>query len=299
MAERVEAGTVLPDAVQELNNSAPRELRCLLREALSAKDPAGLMVDLVRVRQEVRVGWRSFLSVTLYPGILFLFALGICLAFSFLMRNMVDLDWMDSFGIAGTDQIRATIDDQHQAIVGISVIVVWVGLVLATVMLFGPSWATVAVLGGMVVIGKPLRWLNLQELLQRYQLFVDQGIEATELPAVVARSFSRSSQAVVAGAIAQRIASGVPIGRALSRSVLSDGLCRPALLMLDERKDNFGNAFGETARLLGTMTSQRCATLGAMIPLLVLAAVGTLIWASLSSYVLGLTPLIRMLSSLI
>lgn len=298
LATAAQAGTPLRDAISAQSSAMPRELRFLVKESLNARDPASLLVELLRVRADVREGWREFTSVTIYPGILFLFALGICLAFSFLMQHMIDVQWMEWFGRTDLNVIQTAIQDQHQAILGLSLIAAWILVVLVTIAIAGPRWAWLAVVGGIVLVGKPLRWLTLQEILYRYQLFFEQGVDQAEVPQVVARSFTSSSQSVVAAAIAQRIGDGIPLGRALSTSFLSDGVCRPALLMLDCRSENLSQALEDTAALLGRMTTHRCRTLGAMIPLFVFAVVGTLIWASLSSYAMGLVPLMRMISSL-
>lgn len=298
MACRVEAGQPMDEAFRTTETQWPGELRSLMRESLRVTDPGALLVESLRIRSEVRNGWREFIRLSVYPALLFVFALTVGIVFSYCMRYMVDLEWVESFGLSGVGQIQSTIEDQHHAIVGLGMITAWVLLIMLTILVVGPAWAWVAVVGGMIVLGKPLRWLSLQEILLRYQLFIDQGLSSTELSATVARSFGSSSQSVVVRAVARRVAAGMTLARAIAASMLTDGLCRPAILLLDQRSEDLHAALGETAELVGSMAEERCRTLATIVPVFVLAVVGTILWGALSSYLLGIVPLVSLISGL-
>lgn len=298
LATAVDQGHPLDEAFHAVQLSLPKELRCLMSEALSVGDPVGLLLEALRVRDEVGRNWRELMMLIAYPLCLFGFALSVAVAFSFVMTQTVSFAWIEEFGFAGFEYVQAGLLDQHHAILGLGIVTGWVAVVLLTIFFVGPTWAWVAVVGGIVVFGKPLRWISLQEILYRFNLFVSQGLGTSEAAAAVSRSFGRSSQSVVTQTIASRIAAGVPLGRAMSLSMLSDGLCRPALLMLDLRGQDMSRALLETAELFGVLVEQRCQTLRAILPVFLLCLIGTILWGTLCSYIMGLVPLISLITSL-
>ncbi len=298
MAGRIETGTPFDEAFRQCQARIPRELRGLIQEALRTPEPGTLLAESVRVRAEVQRTWREFTATIVYPLVLLGFALVVGIAFSFSMKTMVSYEWMEDFGIVGTEQLAANLDDQHHAVVGLGMILGWLALVLVSLYWLGPPWAWLAVLGGMLIVGKPLRWLSLQELLVRLQIFISQGQPTSEAAHAVARSFAGSPQAVSATAIANRIEAGAPIGQAIATSMLTDGLCRPAVLALDQTQGEIVPALLLTSDLLGDLVEQRCRTLRSILPVIVLALVGTVLWSSLSVYVMALIPLIDTISDL-
>lgn len=298
VAGDMERGIPLKESFEKRQQKMPRELRCLMGELISLPDPSTALIRAIRFRAESRAGWQSFIALTTYPTVLLVFALVVGIAFSFCMRSMARLDWLQDMGIRTIANIDSLTADQHNAIVGLGLVTFWVIAVLATVYFVGPPWAWVAIVGGMVVVGKPMRWMSLREILFRYHLLMVQGADLGTLPQSVARSFSNGSQALVAKAIAKRVDRGVSLGRAFGHSMLSDGLCRPALHLLDHKNNNMAEGLRETSELLGTMVDQRCRTLANILPIFALALVGTIVWGALSSYYLALAPLVTLISAL-
>ena len=174
--------------------------------------------------------------------------------------------------------------DQHQANLGAAMVFGWLALMLAMLRWVGPSWAWTAVVGGFTLIGRPLRWIKLQEILLRFKMLVDQGVPDAELANAVARSFAASSQSFATMHVARRVQAGMPIGLALSTTMLSDGLCQPVLLLLDSPDARFADACDKGASLLGEMTRRRLQLLTSLMPLFVLLLVGSVLWAMLSMY---------------
>lgn len=298
IAEDIERGVPLKDSFSQREKKMPSELRCLMGELILLPDPSTALIHAIRFRSESRAGWRSFIALTTYPTILLVFALVVGIAFSFCMQSMAKLDWLQDLGLQTVANIDSLTADQHNAIVGLGLVTFWLIAVMATIYFVGPPWAWVAIVGGMVVVGKPMRWMSLREILFRYHLLMAQGADLGTLPQSVARSFSSSSQAVVAKAIAKRIDRGVSLGRAFGNSMLSDGLCRPALHLLDHKGNDMAEGLRETSELLGRMVDQRCRTLANILPIFALALVGTIVWGALSSYYLALAPLVTLISAL-
>jgi type II secretory pathway component PulF len=171
-------------------------------------------------------------------------------------------------------------------------------LVIGTIAVVGPAWALTSIIGGVRVFGRPLRWINLSEILHRYQLFIGQGLPTIDAAAAVSRSFSSSAQRYAAEGIERRIRQGTSLGDAFAATSMSDGLCRPALRMLDFRGKDLSTALAETSQLLQDMVEQRCRSLSGVMPLLVLLIVGSVVWSVFSCYLLAFMPLISMISSL-
>ncbi len=296
MATRIEAG----DSLEMLatTTTMPRELECLCKEAMRLPDPTRFILDALRGRSEVRTNWNGLASLIGYPLAMLMFAVLIGTAFSYSARGIVDFSGLEDLGIRGFDYIQANIEDQQHALMGVGMVVIWTALALLTVALAGPPWAWSAIVGGFIIVGRPLRWVSLQEILYRFHLFAEQGVADGSIGRAVARSFSRSSQAMVAESVARRIEAGMPVGRALANSMLSDGLCSPALLLLDEQEAATSANFLRSSRLLGQLAEQRCRVLGMILPVLLLLIVGTIIWATISCYIMVFLPVVSMISAL-
>lgn len=297
--QKLESGSDLETACDQGLKRAPGELKNLMAAALQVPDPLELLVESLRLREEVRQGWRELVAVLIYPCVLFVIAVIVAFAFSSVMKNMVYFDWIEEFGLSGAEFVTTNLTDQHQAILGLALMTVWTVVILLSVYLIGPRWGTVAVMGGMFVIGKPIRWVCLQEMLGRLHLFISQGLSPTDAADAAAKSFIHSRHEVVARAIAERIRRGMPLGESFARSSLADGICRPSLYLLDTRQEDMHLALRETVGLLGKLTVQRCRTLSGILPIFALAIIGTVLWSTLCAYFYGLMPLMTMITSLI
>lgn len=294
----VERGQPLEDAIAQADRGCPRELHYLMREALGLPDPAEVILRAVQVRQRLGDSWRSFVGLITYPMILLIFATSIALGFSLMMQQMVVLSGMKEFELSNFDRAEALLNDYHAATVGLCVIVAWSVVLLGTLRWLGPPWAWTAVIGGVRVIGRPLRWFSLQEILLRYELFASQGSGGPDLAGRVSRSFAGGSHALVSQRVAGQVEAGAALGQALGYSMLSDGLCRPALLLLDRQNAQLVPALRRTAAMLGRLAEQRCRVLGSILPIFVLLMVGTLIVGAINAYLMIFVVLVSMVTSL-
>lgn len=301
LATAIDSGEALEQAFEQRQQAIPQELRCLIAEALSVPEPTTLVLDAVRIRQTIGRDWRELMQLMTYPLLLFGLALVVGGAFSFLMLGP-QTAWIthqfEMFGLTDGEPFIAFMNDQHQSIVGLTIACGWTIVSMLTIAVVGPRWAWSAVLGGVLLIGPPLRWISLREILQRYELFISQGTSPIAATEAVTRTFRHSNQAVAAAAIAQRIQAGMPLGQALCASLLSDGLSRPALRLLDLRGEDMPRALEETAELLGVLTEQRCRGLSLLLPMFSILMVGTIVWATMSVYLLAFLPLVSMITSL-
>ncbi len=294
VADRIESGTSFDDATAQLRSSAPSELWAIVESAKVVGDPSQLLLDAVRVRESFRESWRKLWMLFIYPIAMLVFATVTGIIFT----NLMDFSFLGTFGLSGVDQVLATIEDLRHSVQGLAFVVGWTLAVIATIWLVGPSWVWVAVIGGVRIFGRPLRWINLSEVLHRYQLFIDQGLPTTVAAAAVSQSFAGSSQRFTAEGIEQRIANGMPLGMALAESSLSDALCRPALQLLDMQTDNLSDSLSTTYQLLQQLAAQRCNSLANVMPFMIILLVGSLVWSIISCYFLALIPLVSMITSL-
>jgi type II secretory pathway component PulF len=294
IASAVERGESLEIAIGKHRSAAPREASAIADSALLVGDPAQLILDVMRVRVELRRTWVDLWMMLIYPTLTLVFAVMVGVVFS----NLMDFQFLDDFGLSGAKRVLATIEDQRRAMYGLAFVVGWTSLILGTIAVAGPSWSLTAVLGGVRLFGRPLRWINLSEILYRYGLFIAQGLPTTDAAAAVTRSFGSSAQRYVAAGIEQRIAQGVSLGSAFAATSLSDSLSRPALRMLDHRGADVATSLDETSQLLKYLVDQRCRSLTGVLPLIVLLLVGTIVWSTLSCYVEALIPLGGMITSL-
>ena len=290
----LERGTPLDEAIHKLRSSAPRELGVIVDSAMQVGAPTQLILDALRTREALRSSWRELWYLLLYPTITLVFAITIGVMFS----TTMDFGFLEEFGLAGAERVLGLVDDQRQAMYGLAFVVGWTMLVLGTIALVGPAWALTSIIGGVRVFGRPLRWINLSEILHRYQLFTAQGLSTLNAATAVTQSFSNSSQRYAAEGIERRIRQGSSLGDAFAATSLSDGLCRPALRMLDYRGSDLPAALGETSELMRQMVEQRCRSLSGVMPLLVLLIVGSVVWSIFSCYLLAFLPMVSMITSL-
>lgn len=298
VASDCESGHGLDNAFSSHSARMPRELRCLIQESMQLADPGGFLIDALRARDAIQRSWRELFSLIAYPVSLLLFALFVGSGFTWILTQTIDLSWMNGFGLPGYDAVIARINDQHNAVFGMTVAAVWAIACTATIYFLGPPWSWVSVIGGISIVGRPFRWIALHELINRYEMFIRQGVHGIDAANAVARSFQGGSLSVVSLRVAQRIELGTPIGRSLASSILCDELCKPALLLLDAKRSADASAFHDASTLMGRLAEQRCRALGMILPVFVLAAVGTTVWASISAYLLVFTPIVSMITAL-
>ena len=294
VARALEQGIPLEAAIGKVRSSAPRELGALVDSAMQVGTPAQLILDALRTRESLRSSWRELWTLLLYPTVTLVFAVSIGAMFG----SIMDFGFLEEFGLSGADRVLAIVNDQRQSMYGLTFLIGWTILVLGTIAVIGPAWALTSIIGGVRIFGRPLRWINLSELLHRYQLFVSQGLPTAEAAAAVSRSFSSSAQRYAAQGIELRIRQGQSLGDAFAATSLSDGLCRPSLRMLDHRGSDLSRALADTSEFLQLMVEQRCRALSGVMPLFVLLIVGSVIWSVFSCYLLAFMPLVGMITSL-
>jgi type II secretory pathway component PulF len=294
VAFAVEQGIPLEAAVGRVRSSAPRELGALVDSAMHVGAPMQLLLDALRTRESLRRSWKELWTLLLYPAVTLVFAISIGVMFS----SVMEFGFLEEFGLSGADQVLATINDQRQSMYGLAFVMGWTLLVLGTIAVIGPAWALTSIIGGVRVFGRPLRWINLSEILHRYQLFVSQGLPTIDAATAVTRSFSGSAQRYVAEGIERRIRQGSTLGDAFAATSMSDGLCRPVLRMLDHRGEDLSSGLSNTSELLQHLVEQRCRALSGVMPLFVLLIVGSVVWSVFSCYLLAFMPLVSMITSL-
>ena len=294
VAKQIESGSSFDLATKQLRPTAPAELWAIVESAQVVGDPSQLILDAIRVRESFRESWRKLWLLFIYPVVMLVFTIAIGIIFT----NLMDFAFLDTFGLQGVAEILATIEDLRHSVVGFAFIVGWTLVSLGTISLLGPSWAWTAIIGGIRIFGRPLRWISLSEILHRYQLFINQGLPTAVAASAVSKSFASSSQRFSAEGIEHRIIQGMPIGKAFAESSLTDALCRPALHLLDMQTEDLSAALSDSYQLLQHLAVQRCNSLGNVMPLLVILMVGSLVWSIISCYFLALVPLVSMITSL-
>jgi type II secretory pathway component PulF len=295
VTQAIERGTPLDAAIGRVRSSAPQELGALVDSALAVGDPAQLILEALRSRVSLRSHWLQLGTMLLYPVLTLIFAIVIGIMFT----SLVDLGFLEEFGLTGADQVLATVADQRHAILGLAFVVGWTILAFGTIAMVGPAWALSSVLGGVRVFGRPLRWIHLSEILHRYQLFIGQGLTTVDAASAVTRSFANSAQRYASQGIENRLLQGASLGDALASTSLSDALCRPSLRLLDHRGSDLSVALAETSELLQQLVEQRCRSLQGVVPLFVLLIVGTLVWSFFTCYFLAFALLSGIITSLV
>ena len=278
IAARHQSGQTLEACVRR--EQMPAELKSLLVESLSYREPTVFVLDTLRGSNQLKQSWGQFSNVIIYPMLLLALAVFGGAWFSFQLRGMNDWSLFDN-----SYELPKLAEDQHHAIVGAAIVFGWTSLMFVLLRWLAPGWAWTAVVGSLMLVGRPTRWLRLQEILLRFQAVAAQGVADGQLANAVARSFADSGQEMVTLQIARRIQAGMPVGQALASTGLSDGLCAPTLLLLDQHSSGqFADQCGQSAELMGRLVQQRCKLMSLLVPVLVIVIVGSIVWSILSSY---------------
>lgn len=293
MASELKSGKLLEQVVNQLDS--PRDLKHLMQAALSVPDPTQLVLEVVKHQETRRSIWREFLSLMIYPIAMLFFAIGVGICFS---NFSLDLEFMEEFGLVGLDQVKAALDDHYSSLVGFALIINWTLVTLILIRFVGPKWASLSIFGGLLLFGRPLRWIALAEMLHRFRIFLEQGLPTNLAAKKTAESMLNSEQHYVAEFVHARLLEGASLGSALSRCSLNDGLCRPAIRLLDHRGAQTMEAMRVTADLIQQLADQRCRHLNNVMPIIVLLFVASIIWSIFSTYIIALRPLVVMITSL-
>jgi type II secretory pathway component PulF len=275
LIDRLQAGVPLEAAVRQ--TSLPTELQSLFREALQLREPTGFVLDVLRARSQLQHSIGNLTLSLVYPLLLLALSVVGGFALSYELQEVIAMDELD----AATVQPAL---DQHQALWASVLVMGWTGTMLLLLRWVGPKWAWTSVVGSFALVGRPLRWIKLQEILWRFKFLVDQGVPDAQVAQAAARSFEASSQAFATLYVARQVRAGMPIGAALSATMLSDSLCQPSLMLLDHSDGRFSEACEKCANLLGQMIHQRCRLLTTLVPIFLLVLVGSIIWSVLSTY---------------
>lgn len=296
LIESTEQGQSLAEAIGSHAPKLPAELYALLQSGLKLPEPARFLLDATVTRrnaQEVR--WQ-LITLVAFPLMMLVFAAIICFVVSSTLYILMT-EGLADFGLTGFDRALGYVQDQRMGLLAMMAILCWCIVVGLTLRWVGPRWANVAVLGGLPLYGKPLRWIHLYELIERLAIASRQTRDTVGSTEAMAASFVDSSNGKVANLVARRIKAGVSTGAALSQSMLSDGLCAPLLLSIDH-ESNLAVGCERVAKALRRITDTRCKFLTMMLPVFVIITVGTMIWGTLSGYVAIMIMMIQMITSL-
>lgn len=294
--DTLQIGQPLEQALLANQSQLPKDLRSLFAAAMKLPEPTKFILDCVVIPRETNfLKWQLRIMIV-YPLLMLSLTAGICALVCGVLYNLLSEGFSD-FGLTGFDAALSYVEDQKAAIGAMFVIVVWSGIVWATVRWLGPSWAPSAVLGGLPLIGKPMRWGYLYELLIRYGLVYQQVPDSAGGAAIVAASLRESPLEIVAELTAKRIRSGVSLGNALAQSMLCDGLSAPAILSVDHAT-RLPEACVKVAENLKSSAESRCRVVSGILPFFVLILIGTMIWGTISGYLAILQSLIIMVTAL-
>jgi type II secretory pathway component PulF len=296
LVNSTEQGQSLDEAVRQHSRNMPIELRSLLEAGLKLPEPTRFLLDAIVARRDSEgVRWQ-LIALVIYPLAMLLFAAGICFIVTSLLHVLMTEGFSD-FGLVGFDQAAAYVQDQSMALMAAIGILVWCVVVGLTLRLVGPRWAGVAVLGGLPLYGKPTRWIILNELVHRLGLASGQVNDPIMAMEATAASFQGSSNEVVANLACRRMISGVSTGSAFTQSMLSDGLCAPLLLSIDQNQ-NLAEGCERVAKALRRIADTRCKFLSMTMPVFVIITIATMIWGTISGYVAIMIMMMRLISSL-
>lgn len=295
--EAMDQGQSLQVAVEKIRSTLSSRARPLVDAALRLPEPTKFLLDVTcATESHSRLNWQVRILL-IYPLVLIGITAAIC-AMICRSLNVIVNEGIGEFGLAGYEVVANLVADQLSANIAIFAAVVWCLVIALTIRLCGPSWSFVAVLGGLPIIGKPLRWLSLSELLSCYASALRQIDEPRKATEVTAGSFQNSDLEMVAQLVHQRILGGTSLGTAISQSLLSDSLCTPVLLTLDRTRE-LSAACQRVSDTIKTMAEARLRLVSGIIPLLVLATIATIVWGTLGGYVSILMLMVRMMTSMI
>lgn len=278
----LQEGQTLEVAFGTTQARCPKELRSLTAAALQLPDPTKYLVEAIISPQNARTNQQQ---VKLLLGIIALFVLissVICAGINYVLSELL-IEAFEDWELSQFNSIVAQIRDQGTAYRAILMIGLWIGAGWITVRLTAPAWARPAILGSLPLFGRPIRWSLLSEWLDRYVLVLKQTPDPVLATRLCSESYVGSELHKLAVQIHRNTQNGMPLGVAMQRSTLSDGLCTPALLSLDRRPEHIHNC-QQVSKMLCTLANSRLQLATGTIPLVLLVTVGVNVVGVLTSY---------------
>ncbi|MCA9192477.1 MAG: hypothetical protein KDB03_11970 [Planctomycetales bacterium] len=301
IALNLQQGGCLESAISSQLQVLPIETAALFRQSLVLNDPAQFLLNAFRQEYACRQVRNRFLLCLLYPACLLIAALVISAFLNGALTSMLGLltTEFDEFGgswLQSNLRAQSMVDEQLAIMIGCLGILAWLAVAILLLVLIAPRWAVLAVVGGVPLIGRPLRWLQLYNLLGRMSLLANEGCEGTSATQFLTKSYTGGQLMPVARKLEQRIANGMLLGQALCHSTLADSICAPMLLSLDN--SHSPDQLYQTSLVLLDLSKSRIAMLVSLLPFVTLVLVATVIWASIGSYFAVLTFMIQLIDLL-
>ncbi len=298
LAGQVDRGVALDEAITQGKAHLPTPLVRLLVSALPTRTPCQFILDAIQLRNQIRYSWKLLWYTLAYPLAVMVLTVAIVAIVSALVTQAVDVDSLETFGLVGVTDARQMIQDQSDSILALTYVAGWTILVPLTIALAGPPDALMSILGGLIVFGRPARWIALSELLARFELFLSQGLNPIEAAGQLEKSFS-GVQCRAAAYLRQQLQQGYSIGEALADLPDTDRYCRPCLLALDDAGVDTPAMLKDLAMLFSQMAEDRCQSLRGVFPPVIILLGVSILWGMINVYFAALTPLFQMITSLI
>ncbi len=266
----------------------PAELNSILMGSLSAADPAAFLIQVLRNRDSVRREWNGLLKSFIYPGCMIvlagLIAWSICrLSYGILAEFENDRVFRDSFNPAFAMN-QLLLADFSNSIVSMGLVLAWLAGTILAIRSIGPRWTWIALLTGLPFVGRPLRWIYLVDVLTPIRGFISEGRNPNEAAIATAKIFEATGLSPFVQSLATRLDAGIPMGRAIKESTLSDGLVGPAIGLLDSAQGNLPHRLDSVIQLLEQLIRQRCRGMVTVVSMLGVLFAGSIVWGTLSLF---------------
>ncbi len=298
LAGQIDRGVALDVAITQGKAQLPSTLVRLLVSALPTRSPCQFILDAIQLRNQSRYSWRFLWYTLAYPLAILVLTVGIVAIVTILVTQAVDVDSLENFGLAGTAEARRLIQDQADAILALTYVTAWTILVPLTIAVAGPPDALMSILGGLIVFGRPARWIAMSELLARFELFLSQGLNPIEAAGQLEKSFS-GVQCRAAAFLKQQLQQGLSMGEALADLPDTDRYCRPCLLALDDAGVDTPAMLKNLATLFSQMAEERCQALRGVFPPVIILLGVSILWGMINGYLAAFAPIFQMITSLI
>jgi type II secretory pathway component PulF len=294
LAEDIEAGRSLDDALATHAGALPAQFLAIVRGAARTDDFGGVLAEMLEQHQATRDRERALRAVFAYPALVLALLVMILVVFSFIL--IPQFEWLI---------VEMEVDVPPNTRVAFWMARYGVWLLVAAVVLFAllpPILVSLlgrqrwnSLVATLPLVGPARRWSSVVELARLAAIFVRQGLP---LPDVLRLAGEANSDAVLADAC-DDLAADVEAGKPLGEAVFDDGRLPPSIvphLHWGQRTGALAEAFDAVCDLFQQRVELRTAWLKAVLPPLVFATGGLAIVSLLSGLVMPLVELISKLS---
>ena len=298
MADRVESGMSVDEAIKESANGLPAFVSGVVRIGLETGNLRKMMMEFVAEHQRAREIWRHVKFSLAYPLLLIAMSCAVCI-FLMLVAAPIIKATIEEFEIELSSQIVYSTSfitwfaESGAAHLGMSIVVMALLLLIATV--FGGRRFLFQFFATMPALGKLIQWQAFAEFTRLLQMTIEQNVPLPKALHLVSHGVRNPFVAFLARSMSVRAETGLSLAATVEQTPHIPGIVIAAIRWGEESGD-LTAALETLHEMLYSAIRVRSELLSRILPPMILVLVAGLVITIAATMILPLTSLIQNLS---